>query len=106
MRLQPSEDVAISVNELLSDSQVLLITPSPPKVTDAVVRDRCPTPQSPSQCCKPCPEKNLPHSKAGQLERPLCCWGLPVWDKAAGTKPRRRGLVFSLVAEAFMLLHA
>ena len=89
-RLQPSENVAISVNELVSDSQGLLITPSPPEVTDAVVRDRCPTPQSSSQCCKPCPEKNLPDSKAGQLERPLCYWGLPVWTKQLGQSHREK----------------
>lgn len=44
-------------------------------VTDAVVRDRCPAPQSPSQGCKLYPETNLPDSKARQLARPLCHWG-------------------------------
>lgn len=66
---------------------------SPLHVTDAVVRDRCPTPQSPSQGCKLCPEKNLPDSKARQLARPLCHWELPFWDKAMEKRP----LVFSVV---------
>ena len=67
-------------------------------VTDAVVRDRCPAPQSPSQGCKLCPEKNLPDSKARQLARPLCHWGPRFWDKAREKRP----LVFSVVAQACM----
>lgn len=100
IRLPRLENVAARVKELVSVPWTWQVNypKSPLHVTDAVVRDRCPTPQSPSQGCKLCPEKNLPDSKARQLARPLCHWGLPFWDKAVEKRP----LVFSVVAQACM----
>jgi len=73
IRLPRLENVAARVKELVSVPWTWQVNypKSPLHVTDAVVRDRCPTPQSPSQGCKLCPEKNLPDSKARQLARPL-----------------------------------
>lgn len=106
-RLQPSEHGAIRVNELVSDCQGprTLITQGPHQATDAAVKEGAQL-QSPSQRGQPCPGKNLPDPQAGQLEKPFHFWGLPFWDKAAGTEPQRKAIGILCSALACRLLHA